>query len=78
MRRTLTLCPTCQRSCDQCHQPLRVFAYCPPCAGRKGGLSRSAKKQDASRRNIEQTRLMRRKRRRERGQVIRLAPSGDP
>jgi hypothetical protein len=70
MRSTLTLCPTCERRCDQCHQPLRVFAYCPPCAGRKGGSSRSKKKREAARQNIERTQLMRRRRRRERAQVI--------
>jgi hypothetical protein len=69
MRHSLTLCPSCERYCDQCRQPLRVFAYCPPCAGRKGGASRSPKKQASSRRNIEQTRLMQAKRRRERESV---------
>jgi hypothetical protein len=58
---------------DECGQLLRVFPYCPPCAGRRGGWSRSEKKLQASRRNIERTQLMRakrRKKRREIGQVI--------
>jgi hypothetical protein len=73
MRSKLTLCPNCQRPCDTCGGILRVLAYCPPCAGRKGGSSRSAKKQESSRKNILRTRLMRKKsrrERRERGQVF--------
>jgi hypothetical protein len=35
-------------------------------------MSRSLKKREAARRNVERTKLMRRKRRRERGQVIRV------
>ena len=57
MRSKLTLCPTCTKLCDTCGQPLRVLAYCPPCAGGRGGSSRSAKKQESSRRNIERTKL---------------------
>ena len=67
----LTVCPTCQKACALCGQPLHVFAFCPPCAGRQGGSSRSPKKQEAARRNIMSTRLMPEKRRRERAQVIR-------
>jgi len=70
-RSRLTLCAACQTHCDLCQQPLRVFAYCPPCAGRKGGSSRSPKKQLSSRRNIARVRQTVR-RRRERGQLIRL------
>ena len=67
--------PAVPAALRQCGQPLQVLAYCPPCAGRNGGSSRSAKKLEASRRNIMTTRLMREKRcreRRERGQIIRL------
>jgi hypothetical protein len=66
----VTLCPTCQQACADCMQPLRTFAYCPSCGGRKGGSSRSAKKQEASHRNIQQTPLLRQKRRRERRERI--------
>jgi hypothetical protein len=71
----LDLCPTCQRTCALCGQPLHVNAFCPPCAGRQGGSSRSPRKQESARRNILRTQQMRRKRRRERrerGQVIRV------
>ena len=67
----LTVCPTCQKACALCGQPLHVNAFCPPCAGRQGGSSRSQKKTEASRQNLEQSRLLRRRRRRERGQVLR-------
>ena len=72
----LMVCQTCHKASALCGQPLRIFAFCPSCAGRQGGSSRSEKKQQASRRNIGPTRLMRdkrRKERRQRGQVIRVS-----
>ena len=75
MRSPLILCPSCHRACDECGQPLRVLAFCPPCAGRRGGSSRSTKKSEASRANLARTRRIRAKRRterKERGQVIRV------
>ena len=49
-------CRRCERACQTCGEAMRVLVWCAGCQGRKGGASKSKRKREASRENLEKAR----------------------